>query len=166
LAGGKYYFPTCHRDTAAGVLLPLAHITHRDPLATVAVFPSDHFIADEGQFMDCVWQAIWETKWFPQDMTLLGVTPDRVEEGFGWIEPEEPDGRYTLGVRRFWEKPPRSQDHTLDSKVPCGILLCVAIATALWRLVRDVGPDLYADFPEIRQAIGTPKEETVVRQMY
>ena len=32
-----------NRDTAPGILLPLAHISHRDPLATVAVFPSDHF---------------------------------------------------------------------------------------------------------------------------
>jgi mannose-1-phosphate guanylyltransferase len=46
-------------------------------------------------------------------MTLLGIAPDKVEEGYGWIEPEEPDGRYTLGVRRFWEKPPRSQAYTL-----------------------------------------------------
>jgi mannose-1-phosphate guanylyltransferase len=38
----------------------------------------------------------------------LGMTPDRPESAYGWIEPDEPIG---LGgevarVRRFWEKPP------------------------------------------------------------
>src|SRR6266481_6395303 len=33
-----------NRDTAPGILLPLAHISYRDPSATVAVFPSDPFV--------------------------------------------------------------------------------------------------------------------------
>jgi len=160
-------FQPANRDTAAGVLLPLAHITHRDPLATITVFPSDHFIVDESQFMNCVQWAMWETKWFPQEMTLLGVTPDRVEEGYGWIEPEESDGRCTFGVRRFWEKPPQSQAYTLwQQGALWNTFVCVANAKTLWRLIHDVVPDLYADFLEIHQAIGTPQEETVVRQIY
>jgi len=47
-------FQPANRDTAVGVLLPFVYVTHSDPFATVAVFSSDHFIMDEGQFMDCV----------------------------------------------------------------------------------------------------------------
>jgi len=79
---------------------------------------------DEGQFMDCVQRAIRETKWFPQGMTLLGVTPDGVEEGYGWIELEESDGRCTFGMRHFWEKPHGLRPIRSGSKVPCGILFC------------------------------------------
>jgi mannose-1-phosphate guanylyltransferase len=32
-------FQPANRDTTAGLLLPLAHVTHRDPFATVAIFP-------------------------------------------------------------------------------------------------------------------------------
>jgi mannose-1-phosphate guanylyltransferase / mannose-6-phosphate isomerase len=44
----------------------------------------------------------------PGLILLLGMTPDRAESAYGWIEPDEPIG---LGgevarVRRFWEKPP------------------------------------------------------------
>ena len=37
-------YQPANRETAPGILLPLAHISHRDADATVAVFPSDHFI--------------------------------------------------------------------------------------------------------------------------
>jgi mannose-1-phosphate guanylyltransferase len=40
-----------NRDTAIGLLLPLAHLLERYPDATVAVFPSDHFISDDDLFM-------------------------------------------------------------------------------------------------------------------
>jgi len=100
-------------------------------------------------------------------MPLLGVTPGRVEEGYGWIEPEESDRRCTFGVRRFWEKPPRSQAHTLRQQGALwNTFVCMANARTLWRLVGDVVPDLYADFLEIRQTIGTPEEGTIVRQIY
>lgn len=160
-------FQPTNRDTAAGVLLPLAHVTHRDPLATVAIFPSDHFIVDEKQFMRCVQQALWETEWFPQNLTLLGVTPDGIEEGYGWIELEESDGRYTSGVRRFWEKPPQPQAYALwQQGALWNTFVCVATAGMLWQLIREVAPDLYKDFLVIRQAIGTPEEERVVKEVY
>lgn len=40
-------FQPANRDTGPGILLPLAHVTNRDPEARVAVFPSDHFIINE-----------------------------------------------------------------------------------------------------------------------
>ncbi|MGE0824368.1 MAG: sugar phosphate nucleotidyltransferase [Candidatus Binatia bacterium] len=99
-------YQPANRDTAPGILLPLAHVSHRDPLATVALFPSDHFILDEERFMASVQQAVAETQDFPHELTLLGMTPDGVEEGYGWIEPAgEERGRATQAVRRFWEKP-------------------------------------------------------------
>jgi len=160
-------FQPANRDTAAGVLLPLAYVTQRDPFATVAVFPSDHFILDESRFMDCVQRAMWEAQWFPWDITLLGVTPDKVEDGYGWIEPEESDGRLTSGVRRFWEKPPLSQAYALwQQGALWNTFVCVANAGALWRLAREVVPDLYRDFLEIRQAVGTPGEKMIIRRVY
>src|ERR1041385_844288 len=48
--------PYC-RETAAGILLPLLHIVHRDPEAVVGLFPSDHFIVEERSFMEFVSRA-------------------------------------------------------------------------------------------------------------
>jgi len=43
-----------NRDTTAAILLPLVHISSRDSAATVAIFPSDHFVANEPRFIDWV----------------------------------------------------------------------------------------------------------------
>jgi mannose-1-phosphate guanylyltransferase len=42
------------RGTTAGVLFPAHWVFRRDPDATVAVFPSDHFVLEEATFMEHV----------------------------------------------------------------------------------------------------------------
>jgi mannose-1-phosphate guanylyltransferase len=99
-------YQPANRDTAPGILLPLAHVSHRAPFATVVLFPADHFIVAEERFMASVQRAVAETQCFPHGLTLLGMTPDRAEEGYGWIEPAGAErSRATQAVRRFWEKP-------------------------------------------------------------
>jgi mannose-1-phosphate guanylyltransferase len=43
-----------NRETGPGILLPLMHVYKRYPGASVAVFPSDHFIVEKDLFMDHV----------------------------------------------------------------------------------------------------------------
>ena len=47
-------FQPLNRDTAPGILFPLVHVSQRAPSATVAIFPSDHFIVEEARFMSSV----------------------------------------------------------------------------------------------------------------
>ena len=75
-----------NRDTAPGILLPLAHITNRDPSATVVVFPSDHFILDEEGFLGAVKKALAQLKKHSNKMILLGMAPQQGEETeYGYI---------------------------------------------------------------------------------
>ncbi|MGE0826196.1 MAG: sugar phosphate nucleotidyltransferase [Candidatus Binatia bacterium] len=157
-----------NRDTAPGILLPLAHISHRDPLATVAIFPSDHYIQEEGRFMGIVRRAAREVERFPQDFILLGITPEKAEEGYGWIEPHRAEaGRATRGVQRFWEKPDAV---TVRGLLARGALwnsfVCVAWAPTVWHMVRDVAPDVVAAFTAIRRALGTPSAPEVIERAY
>ena len=43
-----------NRDTGVGILLPLMHIVKRYPESLIAIFPSDHFIAEEDRFLTYV----------------------------------------------------------------------------------------------------------------
>jgi mannose-1-phosphate guanylyltransferase len=161
-------YQPANRETAPGILLPLAHISQRDPGATVAIFPSDHFVLNEPKFMSYVNIAIGETEHYSQELILLGMTPDAPEEGYGWIEPEpqETPGN-SLAVRRFWEKPPLSHAYTLWKQGALwNTFVGVANAGTIWRLVRDVAPDLYEDFLQVRQAIGTPAETATIQRTY
>ncbi|MGE0823735.1 MAG: sugar phosphate nucleotidyltransferase [Candidatus Binatia bacterium] len=157
-----------NRDTAPGILLPLASISSRDPLANVAIFPSDHFIQQEGRFMRAVRRAVAEVERFPQDFVLLGMAPDKVEEGYGWIEPGTREGRRTtLSVQRFWEKPDLLTRRALFARGALwNTFVCVSWAPTVWHLVQQVAPDVAAAFAEIRQVIGTPAAAAVIERVY
>jgi mannose-1-phosphate guanylyltransferase len=157
-----------NRDTTAGILLPLAHVAKRDPRATVVLFPSDHFIEDESRFLDCVRAAVTETHWFPNSFVLLGMTPDQVEDGYGWIEPgsAEPP-RLTQAVKQFWEKPSLADAHTLKQRGALwNSFVCVSQAHTIWEMVREAVPDVYMQFLRIYRALGTTDARHAIRKIY
>jgi mannose-1-phosphate guanylyltransferase len=97
------------RGTAAGVLLPAHWIHAHEPAATVAVFPSDHFVLEDRAFMDHVLAVAALADRRPEALVLLGARATSPETDYGWIEPGEPADWAPVDslrrVRRFWEKP-------------------------------------------------------------
>jgi mannose-1-phosphate guanylyltransferase len=97
------------RGTGAGVLYPAHWIAWRNPEATVAVFPSDHFLLGEMAFMAHVAEVAAWVERHPERLVLLGAQPTSPEVEYGWIEPAESLGEVSTGtvraVRQFWESP-------------------------------------------------------------
>jgi mannose-1-phosphate guanylyltransferase len=93
-----------NRGTAAGVLLPLAVVLERDPEARIAYLPSDHYIAKEYVIESALRLALGSLDEVGDGLTLLGITPDAPETGYGWIVPA-PSARLLRPVERFVEKP-------------------------------------------------------------
>ncbi len=98
-------------DTGPGMLLGLLTLAQRDPDATVAIFPSDHHVRDEGAFRKHVAhmsRLVGERH--PDRIALLGVRPDRPDSGLGYIAPgPRVAGSLTsFAVVAFHEKPTRS----------------------------------------------------------
>jgi len=97
------------RGTAAAILAPTSEIARRDPDATVAVFPSDHYIPSDDAFMAHVAEVGAWIDAHPARIVLLGAQPTEPEVEYGWIEPGENLGDVSTGpiraVRQFWEKP-------------------------------------------------------------
>jgi mannose-1-phosphate guanylyltransferase len=155
-------------DTAPGILLPLVHISHRAPFATVAIFPSDHFIVEEDRFMASVHQAVVETQRLPQKLTLLGMTPSCIDDGYGWIEPgEREEGRETRPVLQFWEKPSSLKASALLRRGALwNTFVCVTRTTTLWKMTQQVLPDLYEDFMDIRRALHDSQAPLVTDNVY
>ncbi len=161
-------FQPRNRDTAPGILLPLAHVAQREPFATVALFPSDHFIREEKRFMAVVKDAVMETQRFPRELTLLGMTPSGVDDGYGWIEPGENEaGRTTRAVLQFWEKPTPLKAYALLRRGALwNTFVCVAQASTIWEMARQAQPDLYRNFMDIRRALHKPHANTVIESIY
>ena len=96
-----------NRGTAAGVLLPVMSILERDPDARIAFLPSDHFVAQERVIQASLRLALASLDEAEGGLTLLGITPDAPEIGYGWIVPAASD-RLLRPVERFVEKPQAS----------------------------------------------------------
>lgn len=94
-----------NRGTAAGILLPLLTILDRDPGASVAVFPSDHFVADERRLAQSLRAAFDLAEEDQQRIVLLGIEPGAPDTEYGWIVPGEEGRGDSFDVRTFVEKP-------------------------------------------------------------
>lgn len=99
-----------NRDTGPGLLLPLLELARRDPNATVAVFPSDHYLGNVSAFRARVRRGAELVALHPAKIVLLGTDPEWADPGYGYILPGAPvPGAAPVdafGVRAFCEKPP------------------------------------------------------------
>ncbi len=110
LPAGNLLVQPCNRDTGPGILFALLHLAHRHPCATVAVFPSDHFVGDDRAFIAHATRAARIVADLPDKVAVLGIRPDQPEPGYGYITPSQPlptaaaAGR-AFHVAAFLEKP-------------------------------------------------------------
>src|SRR5881394_1438549 len=77
-----------NKGTAPAILYALMRVAAKSPKAIVALFPSDHYFADDEEFMSHVDSAFDAIQLQPETVTLLGITPSGPETGYGWIEPQ------------------------------------------------------------------------------
>src|SRR5262249_57148722 len=72
-------------DTGLGVLVSMLELARRDPDATVAMFPSDHYVRDSGAFHRSIEGMRRVVTELPQKLALLGARPERADSGYGYI---------------------------------------------------------------------------------
>ncbi len=168
---GEFVYQPANRDTAPGVLLGLVKVLQRDPEATIAIFPSDHFVYPEWRFLKTVRVALRAAEMFDDRVILLGATPSDLQDEYGWIVPTEAlgqcEGQRLLAVESFVEKPPPEQARGLFERGAFwNTLVLVARAQALWDIAQEYLVDLIPYFDLLRHAIGTPRETVVLEEIY
>ena len=159
------------RGTAAGVLYPAHWIAWRNPEATVAIFPSDHFLLGETSFMAHVAEVVAWVEKHPERLVLLGAPPSSPEVEYGWIEPGEALGDVSTGpvraVRQFWEKPSVARARAcLESGHLWNTSVLVGKVAALVQTGWQALPGLSDRLAHIEPFVGTPEEADAVRQAY
>lgn len=159
------------RGTAAGILFPAHWISWRAPRATVAIFPSDHFIWEETIFMAHVTAVGAWVASHPDRLVLLGARASDPEVEYGWIEPGALVDLSSCGpirrIRRFWEKPSEAATRIcLQAGCLWNTLVLVANVETLLKAGREMVPDLDDRLVRIAPFAGTPEEPWAVRQAY
>lgn len=159
------------RETAPSILYSLLHVVRHDPNAIVAIFPSDHCIIEEEQFIGYVRRAYSFVRRNPDDLVLLGAEASYPETEYGWIEPGHPvdwDPEPAVSrVKRFWEKPGEDVAKVLFSK-GClwNTLVTVGTVGRYLDLFRAYLPDLYERFREVLPSLGSPGEREAVERAF
>ena len=171
LAPEQLLIQPCNRDTAPGLLLPLLYIRARDPAATVAIFPSDHFILEEAVFMGYIRQAVHFLRDHGDRLLLLGIGPDRPEPAYGWIEPgaklAQHAGYGFFGVRQFWEKPATCvAEQLFEQGCLWNSLVLVGRLATFLECFRQGLPMLWARFQSVGGALGASGEAAALEDVY
>ena len=160
-----------NKGTAPAILYALMRVAARAPKAIVALFPSDHYFADDAEFMSHVDAAFDAVQAQPSTVTLLGITPSAPETEYGWIEPE----RSILGsvdrsitrVSRFWEKPNAGVARSLmDQGCLWNSFVMVGRVDALLSMTRKALPEVFSQFARIVPMFGTIREQSALCALY
>lgn len=160
-----------NKGTAPAILYALMRVAAKAPRAIVALFPSDHYFADDEAFMSHVDVAFDAAQSHPTMITLLGITPSSPETEYGWIEPQQSIlGTMPLSitrVSRFWEKPNANLAQML-MKRGClwNSFVIVGSVEALLKMTRAALPKMYSDFSQIKSTFETSAERGALHELY
>jgi mannose-1-phosphate guanylyltransferase len=158
-----------NRGTATAILYSLLKLSRMVPAASVALFPSDHFVNDDRRFMGYVDQAFAAVAVRPLLTVLLGIAADSAETGYGWIEPDQrlDTNPEVFSVRRFWEKPTGAVARQLLGRACLwNSFVIVARLSTLLNLLNVTMPDLYGSFTLLYPALMTSLEEQTLEKLY
>ena len=158
-------------DTAAGVFLPLTYILARDPLATVVIYPSDHFISPEGSFLSAVDQAVRGSNELGGRPVLLAARPDGLELEYGWIKPGRFLGRTgksaIQAVETFFEKPDEATAYEARATGSLwNTMVLAAKGKELWSLGWKCFPEMMSRFERLKATIDTAEQLRVIEAIY
>ena len=160
-----------NKGTAPAILYALLRVATKSPKAVVALFPSDHFFADDEEFMSHIDVAIDAVEVQPATVMLLGITPTTPETEYGWIEPQPSilasAQKSITRVRKFWEKPSLNLATSLMER---GCLwnsfVMVGRVDALLKMTRAAMPEMYAAFAAITPSFETASEHKALAALY
>ena len=160
-----------NKGTAPAILYALLRVAAKSPKAVVALFPSDHYFADDEEFMSHIDVALDAVEVQPETVMLLGITPTAPETEYGWIEPEPSilasAQKSITRVRKFWEKP---SSNLATSLMEHGCLwnsfVMVGCVDALLKMTRAAMPETYAAFATITASFETAHEHRALAQLY
>jgi len=157
-----------NRGTAPAILYSLLRLAETAPQARVAIFPCDHFIEDDQEFMQHVEMAFAVSALRPELTVLLGIAPEWPETAYGWIEPgTEIRETPAFGVNRFWEKPTTEVARELMHR-GClwnSFVMVGQLSTVLGLFLIAL-PELYLAFKKIRPVLDTTFEQRAIERSY
>lgn len=155
------------RNTAPAIGLAAFLLLRQDPDAVIGMFPADHTIRDEKLFRRVLTEGI-ELAAAAENIVVMGITPNRPETGYGYIEAGEKLGDDLLRVRRFTEKPnqQRADEFLAAGNYYWNSGMFLWSARTLVKALREHLSETAPYLEEIAAAYGTSKFQSIFEHLY
>lgn len=154
LSEGNVFVQPRNLDTGPGMLFALFGLERRHPNATVAVFPTDHYVDNDRAFVGHLLRATGMISRMPDKIAVLGVAPDRPETGYGYILPAGPLEIWekSYHVETFTEKPSLLGARNIISRGGLwNTFVMVFKVSRMIELLAELVPDEFAEMERLRR---------------
>jgi mannose-1-phosphate guanylyltransferase len=157
-----------NRGTAVGILLPLLHIVHRDPDASLLVLPSDHYVRNEDVLAGSLSAVMARLERDRNHVILLGITPDEPDPELGYIVADGSGSEGSVrAVSEFVEKPSPATARALIARGGVwNSFIFAANAQALVRAFEARCPDLVGEMRHIVASMKPGVRSARLAQLY
>ncbi len=95
------------RNTAPALLAAAVLLAQTDPASLMLAAPSDHYITQADVFCDSVQRGIEAAQ--AGQIVTFGITPDRPETGYGYLELGDTETQGATALKQFIEKPEKPE---------------------------------------------------------
>ncbi len=159
------------RNTAVAIGLAAAYLDRRDPRATMFVLPADHHIEAQDRFLN-VLEAAARLAMESDALVTVGITPTWPSTRYGYVEMADqvPASGDVLAfkVKDFKEKPdlPTARSFVADGHHLWNSGMYVWRTNVILDAVGRHMPKLGTWLRKLRESIGEPGENDILRQMY
>jgi mannose-1-phosphate guanylyltransferase len=155
------------RNTAPAAGLAAFLIEKSSPDAVLGIFPADHVIGNEEQFLATLRRGIALAA-AGENIVVLGVVPTRPETGYGYIETGSTLQTGIQGVRRFTEKPnqEKAEEFVAAGNYYWNSGIFLWSARTLANAMREHLPETSPLLEKIAAAYGRPGFDEVFAELY
>jgi len=162
------------RNTAPCIELAALFIRRMDPEAVMVILPSDHIMQNEEEFRRILRLATW-VAYESGKLITVGIQPTRPETGYGYIQVIDEDNgtnpyfeRGVYKVKTFAEKPnlATAQQFLQSGDFLWNSGMFVWRVDAIMREIERLLPELYQEFMNVDEAIGSDSYDQAVETAY
>lgn len=164
---GKILAEPAARNTVACIGYAAMEIINKYGDGVMCVFPADHYIKDEEEFAKILNKAIDEAD-SEDKLVTIGITPTFPSTGYGYIEYDKTESDTAKRVKRFVEKPDaeKARKYVSAGNFVWNSGMFIWKASVILSKFKKMLPDVYDCLIKIGNAMGTPKEEQVINEVY
>ncbi len=163
---GNIFAEPAARNTAACIGYAAVELLKRRGDGIMVITPSDAYIRDGEKFAEVLKTAISAAEETGKLVTI-GITPTFPATGYGYIR-FQPSASPVKEAVCFVEKPPkeRAEEYLKSGDYVWNSGMFVWKSSTILEHFKALLPDLYLHLEELKNAIGTDREETVLKEVY